>query len=52
MKKLKTILGIAINIVAINLMLPFKALQFIGESAASGIYYGTRWISSKLKWYE
>lgn len=49
MKNLKTILNIAINAVAIILVLPFRALQFIGESAILGIYYGTRWISNKLK---
>lgn len=49
MKQLKTILDIALNAIAIILMLPFKALQFLGEAAVLGIYHGTRWISNKLK---
>lgn len=49
MKQLKTILDIALSAIAIILMLPFKALQFIGETAVLGIYHGSRWISNKLE---
>lgn len=49
MKQLKKILDIALNAIAIILMLLFKALQFIGEFAVLAIYHGSGWISNKLK---